>query len=303
MLDIVLLIFGIIALGFLARQARLIPENAYLAINDYVYYISMPALIFSKLAQVHLGPGELLLLAANTVPIAAMMVAVCALWKLRLVSNKLAAALLLTAFFGNIVYMGFPIIEMKFGSDALATAAIISFVYNFMIFSFGMLILSAMAGRKGGAFARKKLLGNTIIISCLAGALFSLSGIALPGLLLQLFSTVGATTAPLALFSLGLFLHGQRLAKSPFALGLLCAFKLILFPAIFLSCALLLGFRGQPFQISLIEAFMPVAVTNFVIAQKFGLDSELVAESILASTLLSLPLLLGFDWLVGVLPA
>ena len=192
---------------------------------------------------------------------------------------------------------------MKFGSDALATAAIISFVYNFMIFSFGMLILSAMAGRKGGAFARKKLLGNTIIISCLAGALFSLSGIALPGLLLQLFSTVGATTAPLALFSLGLFLHGQRLAKSPFALGLLCAFKLILFPAIFLSCALLLGFRGQPFQISLIEAFMPVAVTNFVIAQKFGLDSELVAESILASTLLSLPLLLGFDWLVGVLPA
>lgn len=299
MLDIVLFIFGIMAVGFLAKHFGLLPEGAYKPINDYVYYISMPALVFAKLAETHLGPEHLVLLLANLLPIAAMMLLVVALWKWKIVTPKMAAALLLTSFFGNIVYMGFPIVKLKFGASALSSAAIISAIYNFMIFGIGMLILSAIAGKKGNE--GKKLVGNTIIISCLLGALFSLASIGLPPLLLKIIDTLGATTAPMALFSVGLFLHGKKIAKAPSSIALLCAFKLLLFPALFVASALILGLKGQPLQISFLEALMPVAVTNFVIAQKFGLDDELVAESVLASTIIAIPLLLGFDFLLALL--
>ncbi len=297
MLDIVLFIFGIMAAGFLARQFGLLPADSYKPLNDYIYYVSMPALIFAKLALVHLGLEHLPLLAANLIPITAMMVISVGIWKLRLCSRKLSAALLLTSFFGNIVYMGFPIVEMKFGADALSSAAIIAFVYNLMIFTIGMALLSRMSGSSDKEFARKKLLGNTVVISCIAGFLVSVSGIALPSILTQIIGAVGATTAPLALFSIGFFLHGKKIAKAPSRVALLCAVKLLFFPSLFIATAALLGFGGQPFRISLLEALMPIAVTNFVIAQKFGLDSELVAESVLASTLLSIPVLLGFDYL------
>ena len=302
MLDIVLFVFGIMALGYLSRHFGLLSQDSHKSINDYVYYVSMPLLIFSKLAQASLGQDSIALLLANAIPIAAMMALVLAAWKLRLVGNRMAAVLLLTSFFGNIVYMGFPVVQETFGEAALAQAAMISFVYNLMLFSIGFYLISLMAGRKAGKAANRNLLGNTIIISCLAGAAFSIAGIQLPALLLNTIGAVGSTTAPLALFSVGLFLHGKKLTKAPSSITLLCAVKLLIFPAIFVCTAVLLGFRGQAFQVSLLEALMPIAVTNYVIAQKLGLDEDLVAESILASTLLSIPVLLGFGMLAGSLP-
>ena len=299
MLDIVLFVFGIMALGYLSRQFGLLSPDSHKPINDYVYYVSMPLLIFSKLAQASLGPESFTLLLANAIPIAAMMALVLAAWKLKLVGNRMAAVLLLTSFFGNIIYMGFPLVQEKFGEAALAQAAIVSFVYNFMIFSIGFYLLSLMMDKKAVKAANRKLFSNTIIISCLAGAAFSVAGIPLPALLLKTIDAVGSTTAPLALFSVGLFLHGRKIAKAPSRIALICAVKLLLFPAIFAGAALLLGLRGGAFQVSLLEALMPIAVTNYVIAQKLGLDEELVAESVLASTLLSIPLLLGFGYLTG----
>lgn len=302
MLETVVLVFGVIALGFLARHFGLLPKGAYRPINDYVYYVSMPLLIFVKLADTPLGAQQLSLAAASALPILACMGIVAILWKLRACSPKTCASLLLASFFGNIVYMGFPVLQMRFGEGAIADGAIISFVYNIILFTLGFALLGLMLSRRLDGYALQKLARNTVIWACVAGAFFSLLSIKAPALLTGVLSSVGATTAPLALFSVGLFLHGRKLGGRPLHVAAMCALKLLLFPALFVASALLLGLSGRQFEISLLEAMMPLAVTNFVIAEKFGLDKGQMAEAVLASTLLSMPLLLGFDWLLAALP-
>ena len=301
MIEIVFAIFAVIALGYIARFFSLLPESAYKPLNDFVYYISMPLLIFTKLAGTNLGPEHLLLASANALPMLICFALVAILWKMRVCKPKVCALLLLASCFGNIVYMGFPAIQLRFGAGAIADGAIISLVTNLLMFTIGFALIGMMSGAKWGKLALEKITRNTIIPACVFGALFSLSGLVIPSALLDVLSSVGSTTTPLALFSMGLFIYGKKFGKNTVLVGAMSLAKLALFPAIFVSCALLLGLTGTHFDISLLEAMMPLAVTNFVIAEKFELDSEAMAQAVIVSTLLAIPFLLGFDYILPLL--
>jgi len=302
MLDIVIYMLGVFALGLMARHFALLDENAYGALNNYIYYVSMPALIFVKLVGTHLDSGYLLLIMGNALPILAMMLLVAAAWKFKALNPKMAGCLVITAFFGNIVYMGFPVAQFRFGEAALADASVIAFVYNFLIFSLGIGLVGLIAEKKSDKYAKSKIFGNTVIISCLLGALISLAQVQMPSQITHILEMVGGTTAPLALFSMGLFMYGKKIGKDPLNVAVLSVFKLAIFPALFIISSIILGLRGAGFELSFLEALMPIAVTNFVIAEKFDLDKEVVAEAILVTTLISIPVLLGFDWMLALLP-
>jgi len=304
MLDIVLIIFAVIAFGWLSRHFGILPAGSQKQFNDYIYYVSMPALILVKLMTTKIGSEYLVLLLANALPIVLIVGIVLALHRLKIFSSGLAGALLISCFFGNIIFMGFPIVEMRYGPSALADAAIITFVTNFLIFTLGLACIGLLSNKPWIKFAKEKLAKNTIIASCIIGAVVSLAGIQAPELLTNLLTFVGSTTSPLALFSMGLFLHGQKISARYTELAIMSAFKLVLFPALVLVSLYAFGLRGQLAGVSLLEAMMPLAVTNYVIAEKFDLDSKLVAEAIVVTTLLSIPLLLCFDLLsAGLLSA
>ncbi|MFA6580153.1 MAG: AEC family transporter, partial [Elusimicrobiota bacterium] len=206
--------------------------------------------------------------------------------------------LLLCSALGNTVYLGFPLTAMRFGEDAVSTASVVTSVQNLTVFTAGFAAL-ALATGQGKGQAGKVLGGNILLWSSVLGGTLAFLGIRLHGPLEKMIALLGSGAAPLALFSLGMFLHGKPLGRRPWAVARLCAFKLLVFPALFLVCAKLFSLRGPGAGVSLLESLMPLAVTNFVLAQKLGLDEELVAESILASTLASIPILLAFDRLLA----
>jgi predicted permease len=295
MIGIVFAIFGTIALGFFARAANILPKSAYAPLNDFVYYVSMPLLIFAKLAETKLQESDIIFAAANAFPILLFMAAAAAFWKLKVFKPKACALFLLCSTFGNIVYMGFPALQLRFGESAVAYGAIISLVANIIMFTLGFALLGMMSKKEWRGLAAEKILKNTVIPACILGAAFSLAGIALPKEIMGIFSSIGSTTAPLALFSMGMFLHGKNMGKDNFSAILLSFSKLALFPLAFILSGLFFSLQKEQFGISLLESMMPIAVTNFIIAQKFGLDSQAVAQAILASTILSIPALFFFD--------
>ncbi|MEM4554800.1 MAG: AEC family transporter [Candidatus Anstonellaceae archaeon] len=286
MLEAVAFVFGLIAIGYVAGYFKLVSPKAYQTLNDYVYFVAMPALIFARLASAQLGSQHLQILIANALPIAIVLAAVAAAWKLKLLSQKQASLLVATSFFGNIVYMGFPIVEIKFGPDALQTAAIISFAYNVMMFIPGLVLILLITKKGSEGLFEEKVLKNTVILSCAFGAGASILNVDLAPLMLSVIEAAGATTAPVALFSLGLFFKANKIAFVPAAFGI-SAVKLIGFPLLFMATSFLIGFEGEPYNISLLEAMMPVAVTNFVLASKLELDENLAASSVFVSTLFS----------------
>ncbi|MCX6771178.1 MAG: AEC family transporter [Candidatus Micrarchaeota archaeon] len=301
MLEPILVLVAMIALGFIARHFSLLGEGAEKELSGFVYYVSMPCLILVKLATTSLSGQHLSLILLNGAAIAVSIIAVCALYYAGIVKGKFASALLLCSFFGNVVFMGFPAAQAYFGEPAIADAAVIAFAYNFIIFTVGLLLLGIMSGKGRHEFSFRKLLGNTVLYSCVIGALVSISGIALPSILSDTLSLVGATTVPLALFAMGAFLYGKKLGQKMAQVAALFLAKMAFFPLVMLCLAFLFGMRGYVLQLSFLEALMPVAVTNFVIAREFSLDAALVAEATVATTLASLPLLFLFGPISGFL--
>jgi hypothetical protein len=102
---------------------------------------------------------------------------------------------------------------------------------------------------------------------------------------------LGLTASPVALFTLGGFLYG-RFLKENLNLVILASFlKMIAFPVmIFLGSYYLLNFYALPaadLKVLILLSSMPVAVTTFVIAERFNLNRALVGNSILISTIFS----------------
>ena len=294
MIDAILAIAAMIVFGFIARSLSLVGEGAEKELSNFVYYISMPCLILIKLASTPLAGQQFSLFLLNGAAIMVSISAVCALYFAGIVRGKFAATLLLCSFFGNVIFMGFPAAQAYFGESAIADAAVIAFVCNIIVFTLGIMLLGFMTGKDGREFSLRKLSSNTVLYSCLLGVMVSLSGIAMPAVLSDMLSLVGGTTVPLALFSMGAFLHGKKMGQQPLQVAVLFTAKMAAFPIIVLCTAFLLGMRGYVVQLSLLEALMPFAVTNFVIAREFSLDAKLVAEATVATTLASLPIILFF---------
>ena len=96
---------------------------------------------------------------------------------------------------------------------------------------------------------------------------------------------LGSAASPIALFILGGFLYGKFMKKNLGLVALSSFLKIAAFP-LFVT-AFLFAFKiGDP-KAAVLMASMPVAVTTFVISEKFKLDSALVGNAVLLSTALS----------------
>ncbi|HSH49957.1 MAG TPA: AEC family transporter, partial [Halomonas sp.] len=98
--------------------------------------------------------------------------------------------------FNNSGNMGIPLIVLAFGEAALPAAVVLFIVEMLLHFSVGLWMLSP-----GTPLWR--LLRLPIVLASLAGLAVNLSGLLLPGWLLEAMSMLGEICIPLMLFALG----------------------------------------------------------------------------------------------------
>lgn len=148
-------------------------------------------------------------------------------------------------FRSNFVIMGIPIISNIFGDDQLAIPtmmiAIIVPMYNII----SVFILETF---RGGHFdvwgILRNVLKNPMILGAILGFALLLLGIPLPKVILKPISQIAAATTPIALIILGAsFKAGTYHEHLPQLIGCICG-RLLIVPAIMLSLAIFLGFRG-----------------------------------------------------------
>ncbi|KAA5604791.1 AEC family transporter [Roseospira marina] len=193
--------------------------------------------------------------------------------------------------FGNSGNMGLPLCLFAFGEPGLALAIaifIISAVFNFTA---GVAIAS-------GQFSAKALLRTPVIWALVVALILRATGADLPAFLANTVKLLGGMTIPLMLLALGVALAQLR----PGGLGraaALSALRLALGWGGGLLVVTLLGMDGISRGIVLIEMAMPVAVFNYLFAQRYDNRPEEVAGMVLMSTLMTfalLPVLLWLAW-------
>ncbi len=273
-LDVLFPVFSIVWLAWLLAPRLQLDLRT---LSELSIEITSPALIFSVLAGSHPEPARWLALAGGTLFVSAGTGLAGALWA-RLAGWELRA-FLLPVMFWNSGNMGLPMARLALGPEGLEAAALVYVTMASFTSSLGIWI--AQGG--GGALAS---LRSPLLWAGILGLASALSGIELPRRLLEPLQILGGAAIPLMLINLGIQL--RRLALSDFS-GAAAAVALRMGGGI--ACAwLFAGFVGLD-RVErgafLLQAAMPAAVINVVIAERYGAATGVVASAIVLGTLAS----------------
>lgn len=286
-------IFLIVLSGWLCKKFKIADEQWIHVLNVFAYYISLPALIIASFWDIDFLSGEswkIIFLSFFT--LALFSLAVFILISFIRISKNLKTAVFLTATVGNTIYMGFPLVELGFGKEYLPSGALVGTIYLVVPILVSIFIIRYWHNKehdvKREIFA---FVQNPLMISVFIGVILSFLKIfSIDNFLIfavkKSVSMLGATASPIALFTLGAFLYG-RFLKKDLGLAFFVSFlKTVCFPAAIFAIFYYF-FKFDNFQILTLLSSMPVAVTTFVIAEKFHLNKELVGNSLFISTVLS----------------
>jgi len=293
--SVILPVFGIMLVGYLAGRFRLLGDASSEALNRFVYYISLPALFFVSLAQVPVGEvfnGPFLaafgggLLGTFGV---ALLVGVF------IFPNRLAALGLhgLCAVFSNTGYLGIPLLLITFGEIGKLPGIISTVIMGTVVMGLGIVLIETDLSQGRGplkilASVGKGVAKSPLILAAGAGLLVSALGVPLPGPLATFSDILGAAASPCALFAIGLFLAGQSVTTGLVEIGWLVTLKLILQPAITWWLAFgVMSMDPTWAAAAVVQAALPTGALVFVLAQQHGIFVHRATATIMVSTVLS----------------
>ena len=283
-LEIVAPVFLLAAVGF--AWVKLGFEYRLEFVTRLAMTLAVPCLIFTALVNTTLDPAALTAVSlASLVAYAGVSVAVLLLVALLRLDRRTFAAPLI---FGNTGNLGLPLALFAFGEVGLEYAVVVFAVMAIISFTFGIWLVAGQ-----GSFG--KVVREPLVWATVLGALFLWQGWRLPVFADNTLRLIGQMAIPLLLITLGVAV--ARL--SPGGMGravALSAVKLAICVACGWAAATWFDLDRAAFGVLVVQVATPVAVTSYMLAEKYGADAQAVAGLVVASTLMSvaaLPLLLA----------
>lgn len=284
-LEIVAPVFLLAAVGF--AWVKMGFEYRVAFVTRLAMTLSVPCLIFTALMKTEIEPQALTTL--SLAALAAYGVVTVACFALVAATGLERRTFLAPLIFGNTGNMGLPLALFAFGDAGLGYAVVVFAVMAILSFTFGVWLVSG-----GGSIL--KVVKEPLVGATLLGGVFLWQGWQTPRFLTNALELIGQMAIPIMLITLGVAvarLHPSRLNVS-FWLALV---KVI----ICVAAAWVVGRWFQlppvPFAVLVLQVSTPVAVTSYLLAEKYGADADAVAGLVVVSTLLSvatIPLTLAF---------
>lgn len=297
-LNAVLPIFLLMAVGYAARCFHLLDRADVAKINKIIFRAFMPAMVFYNIYSSDLSSavrGSLLGYAVLGV-LAEFLLSLG--YALLFVKERSRRGVVIQGLFrSNFVIIGLPIAESLVGGDlgpvAILLAAVVP-VFNIL----SVISLAIFNGQKPDwKKVAADILENPLIIGSAVGIAALLAGIRLPEPLEKVVSQMSAVSSPMLLFLLGAFFQFSGVRSHIRELAAVCAGRLVVFPAIFLGLAVVMGFRGVEL-VSLLGVFSSAtAIASFTMAQQMGGDAELAGDIVVWTSALCSFTLFGWSLL------
>lgn len=295
-INVVLPVFGLILAGYVAGRAGLLGGASSEALNRFVYWMALPALLFVSMARVPARDVlNLPFLAAFGGGMAACFLASFAgnaiLYRGRLAEQTLRS---LAGVFSNVGYMGVPLYLTAFGPERTLPALIATVFVASVAVGATVVLIEIDLSRAGRARhimrdVADALVRNPLVVGPLAGLAASAAGVRLPIPVETFCTLLGAAAGPCALFAIGLFMVGKPLAGDPREMAPILLMKLVVHPLVTWVIAVpILGM--QPFWAAsaVVLAALPTGALIFTLGQNYGVWVAGASASILTSTVLSI---------------
>ena len=292
-LSIALPVFGLILTGLVVGRFGLLGGQVTGALNQFVVYLALPAVLFQAMAQinpVHLvNPG---LLAAFGGGIAVPFV-LALIWGLRRGASLGNSAIqALSATYCNTGYMGIPLCRMAFGEESLVPSIITMVITACPQFAVAVILVEMDRSGRGILPILRRvgraLATNPLLIAPLAGLTLAIVGLPLPLVADRFLTLLGAAATPCALVATGLMLVETSERFQPVLVGRLVMLKLLVQPAV----AWVLAFHVVSLppawaQTAVLMRALPTGAGAFILARLYGREGAATSGTVLVSTMVS----------------
>lgn len=287
-----------ILIGYVAHKFGFLGGDFDSALSKLVINITLPCMILVSVCGRELPPATELLQLLALSAAGYVMAVIVALIAPRLMRAPESGAYSFVIAFGNVGFIGFPVLSAVLGPDAVLYAAIANIPWYILSSSIGVLMISGLpeGGLAKALRASAKRLVSPMLVASLIVLAFALVGINDFGVVGDGLSNVGAFTTPAALLICGSSLanYSAREMLSNWRAYVATALRLVGVPL--LLFATLRGFAATPLILSVIVLgqAMPVATNGILYCLMYGMDAKPVMQGMFLSvfaSILTIPLM------------
>ncbi len=288
-MKVVLPLFLMIGTGFVLKEKKLLSEETAKQINKISFSTFIPLLVFNNIRNTRLEDVLNYRLFAFTVA------SILVMWGISIVigvltekSPETRASMIQGMFRSNYTLYGLPVITLLVGSS---NAGLSSFLITIIIPSFNILSIITLETFRNREIKLLSILisfaKNPLMIGAFAGLAALMLELKIPEFLEVTIEELAALAVPLALIVMGATFKFSNLKANRLQLALTVIMRLVIFPAVFMSIALLLGFRGIDIATLLAVFATPTAVVSYPMAQAMGCDGDFARDVVVLTTVLS----------------
>lgn len=286
----------IMLLGYLCARIGITGPEFNQRVTPLMVKVLLPATILNSVLSVPDFSGRELLdyILVMTVMVALQMLPAWFLPRLMRTRSEDAGATRLVTAFGNVGFVGLPVVAAIFGDEMVFFASLCNIPFNLALYSCSAAQLSPDGGR-----VRWQDVLNAPVIATLLSVVLLLSRVHVPGVLADTISSVSGATIPLSMLVIGTSLGGisVRSVLTDWRVYVVSAVRLLVCPL--LTWLVLRPFAaGALLGISVLMAACPSAMLVTALCLQYGRSDAFASKCIFLSTILSavtIPLLI---WLL-----
>ena len=301
MFTVMMTLFAIVILGYIAGKLGYLGGDFDRQLSRLVINITCPALILSSAMTGALPDSEYILplLLISIIKYVAL-TGVAFLLPRYLTKNKTdEGAIGFALMFGNVGFMGYPVVASIFGHEAVFYAAVLNVVNTFAVFTIGTILITGKGEVEESRFQKKVLYSTPMLAAYLTMLIVALRIDNIPEFISQPLTMIGNITVPAALMIIGSSMSNLSLRSllGNSTVYITTLFRLAILPiGIYYLCSAL-GFASFVVNINTVVIAMPVATYGTILCLKYGKDTTMITEVTFITTLismLSIPLLVLF---------
>ena len=277
-------LISLIALGYVLQRSQFLSQDFWRGAERLNYFVLFPVLLFSNLAFVELDLAKLMwLLLAMLVTIAIVSLS---LWGIKhfFAIQPAQFGVYIQSHIRFNTYIGLALVSSLFGSQGMQTFAMMIAIAIPAVNIISLLAFSQQNSNwKSNGLA---VIKNPLILGCIAGVLFNLTGFKLVSGLHNLMSLLASVSLPLGLLAVGAALQFQALKQDMWRLGLNSVGRLVVVPLFAYVIAQWFGLSKFESLVMTVFFALPTASASYILTRYVNGDYPLMAGVISLQTLL-----------------
>lgn len=296
-----LTILVVIAAGAALAHVGVLDQRSQRTLGEIAFFVASPALMVLTIAEVRLDAAAANLVASGVslfACFAAYAVIVRVLWHPDTGSLVIGA---LSSSYVNAGNLGIAIAAYVVGDITVVVPTLL--VQMLLVQPAALIVLDRSTGRGDGpGRALRRLSTNPLTVGALLGLVLAVTGWGLPGVVEAPLEMLAGAAIPLMLMSYGAAL---RLSPPVGRAGhnrevvVATVLKMAVMPVVAWVVAVCLGLGGTVLLGVVITAALPTAQNIFLHATRYRVGEDVARETILITTLASLPVALSVAVLLG----